>query len=100
MTQQHPLLKNARLIAAGIAVVFAAGGLGTRIFMTIDQTRLTMEQTRLDQIEGDKAIVESIDKQTESIRDLTSTLADHEARLRVNEIHIRDLREKSKNGSQ
>lgn len=78
-----------KFILPAIGLVFAAGGAVTKIYLVVDQMQV-------DQIEGNNRIVKSIDKQTESILNLTETLSDHEARLRVNEVHIRDLREKTK----
>lgn len=76
------------LIGSLVAIIFGAGVWATKIYYVV-------EQTRIDQVQSAKQIVESIDGQTESIRMLTSTLADHEARLRVNEIRIQDLSKKA-----
>ena len=81
------IYKISGVVFSLVAIIFGAGVWATKIYYVV-------EQTRIDQVNSAKRIVESIDGQTKSIRALTTTLADHEARLRVNEVHIRDLREK------
>ncbi len=83
----NSVYKASGLIGSLVAIIFGAGVWATKIYYVV-------EQTRIDQVNSAKRIVESIDSQTKSIKGLTETLADHEARLRVNELRIRDLREK------
>lgn len=79
--------KTAGFLGSLIALVFGAGVWATKMYVTV-------EQTRVDQNKSAARIVDSIDNQSKSITRLASTLADHEARLRVNEVRINSLSEK------